>query len=360
MPKRPIIQNDADTYIKNVDKHGIDVDTQWLINECRFPVGCCVIDVGSGTGRLAIRLGSEADYYRTVIGVELSPELVVHARKQLTIPNVSFVEDDFLEWESPADFRANTLIMSYYLHHCDDRFANLQKAASLLDHGGRLYVFDRIADDYSAVVEFQHFWEREYRDAHEWDEELPNIYCTEDLIEAAATAGFCFVRSVLCPHDRRLGTDRFPKRLLEFWRQETGHRFPAVALVSPAHKKWVGEIINELELNGIGVKQLKQVAYTGDLILTLYEYCPWKECLADFVAKECPDAIATALILQGDPTEPRLLQQLTQFKKLNRKKWAPMCGPESNGIRPMILPFHVAEPHECETLAKLVGIEERN
>jgi SAM-dependent methyltransferase len=360
MPKRPIVQKDADTYIKNVENHGIEADTQWLINEGRFPVGCCVIDVGSGTGRLAIRLGAEAEYYRTVIGIELSPELVVHATKQVTIPNVSFVEDDFLEWESPANFRANTLVMSYYLHHCDDRLANLQKAASLFDHGGRFYVFDRIAADHSAVIEFQQFWEREYRDAHEWDEELPNIYCAQDLIEAATAAGFRFVRSVLCPHDRRAGAERFPKRLLEFWRQETGHRFPAVALVSPAHQKCVGEIINELAVEGMGIKQRNQVAYTGDLIQNLYEHCPWKEYLAGFVAKVCPHAIATALILQGDSTDPRLLQQLIQFKKRTRRKWDSICGSEFNGIRPMILPFHVAEPHECETLVRLLRIEERN
>lgn len=359
MSRRPIVNKDAETYIQNVDKHGIEVDTRWIIDEGRFPVGCRVIDVGSGTGRLAIQLGSEADFHRTVIGIELSPELAVHARKQVTMPNVSFVEGDFLEWEPPANFRADTLVMSYYLHHCDDHFANLRKAATLLDHGGRLYVFDRIADDHSAVVEFQQFWEREYRDAHEWDEELPNICCTPDLIEEAASSGFRFVRHVLCPHDRRPGTNHFPKQLVEFWRQESGRRFPAVALVSPAHQKWVGEIINELAAEGIGIEQRKQVAYTGDLIQNLYEHCPWKECLADFVAKVCPDAVATALVLRGDSTDPRLLQQLTRFKKLTRNKWESICGPKNNGMRPMILPFHVAEPHECETLVKLLGIEDR-
>ena len=357
MPGRPIVNKDAITYIQNVENHGIDADTQWIINEGRFPVGCCVLDVGSGTGKLATQLGSDGDFHRIVFGIELSRELVVHSTKQSNLSNVHFIEGDFLAWNPPANGAPDTLVMSFYLHHCDDHLGNLRKAASLLPHGGRLYIFDRIADDQPALDEFRRFWKQEYRDAHEWDEELPNICCMADLIQGAASAELRFVRHAVCAHDRRPGTDSFRKTLVEFWCQETGRRFPAVALVSPAHQHYVREVIDELAAQGIRIDQRKQVAYTGELIQKLYEHCPWKDRLAGFVAEVCPNAVATALVLQGDATNPNLLHQLTRFKKITRGKWKSICGPENKGMRPMILPFHVAEPHECETLNQLLGIE---
>lgn len=357
MSGRPIVNKDADTYIKNVENHGIVADIRWLIDEGRFPVGCCVLDVGSGTGKLAHRLAAETDFHRTVYGIELSPELVAYAETQSKLPNLHFIAGDFLDFVLPPDWHLDTVMMSFYLHHCDDHRVNLQAAAQLLPHGGRLYVFDRVAIDEPAQAEFKEFWEREYRHAHEWEESLPNLCCESEMIETASAVGLRYVRHAINPHDKRPGTDRFPKTLMEFWRQKPGYRFPAVALVSPAHQDRIGEIIDELAVEGLAVQQRKQVIYSGKLIQQLYEHCPWKECLAEFVAEKCPNAVATALVLEGDAADPRLLQQLTRFKKSTRDKWQTICGPERNGMRPMILPFHVPEPRECEAMIQLLGIE---
>lgn len=358
MSGRPITDSNAKLYIENVSHHGIDADTRWIVDEGRFPVGARVLDVGSGTGSLANCLGSEEGFFREVHGIELSPDLVAHARNQTRTTNVGFVEDDFLAWQPPASFRCDTMVMSFYLHHCDDHLANLQKASSLLPHGGRLYVFDRVAKDRSSIAEFQQFWNREYRSAHEWKEEQPNLCSLPGLIETSTDAGLRFVREVPCPHDRRPGTENFPKTLVELWRQEPGQRFPAIALVSPAHQDRIAEIVNELSINGLQVAKKKQIDYSSELILALYEHCPWKHILADFVEKQCPLARATALVLKGDSMNPELLQQLTRFKKLVREKWKSIKGPKVNGMRPMILPFHVAESHESVELASLLDLEE--
>jgi len=358
MSGRPIVKRDAEIYIANVKNHGIDDDIQWIINEGRFPVGCRVLDVGSGTGKLALHLAAETDFHRNVYGIELSPELVVHAKAQSPLPNLNYIEGDFLDFLLPPNWHPDTVVMSFYLHHCDEQRDHLQAAAQMLPHGGRLYVYDRVAIDKAAMDDFKEFWEREYSDAHEWDENLPNLCCETGLIETGSAVGLRHVRHAISPHDKRPGTDRFPKTLMEFWRQVPGCRFPAVALVSPAHQERVDEIIGELAAAGLAVKQRKQIGYTSELIQQLYKHCPWRERLADFVADTCPNAEATALVLDGDSTEPGLLQQLTRFKKSTRDKWPTIRGLEKNGIRPMILPFHVAEPHESEALVQLLDIED--
>jgi ubiquinone/menaquinone biosynthesis C-methylase UbiE len=357
MSDRPIIKQDAAAYIDNVSKHGIEVDTQWIIDTGRFPVGCCVLDVGSGTGKLAHALATQKDFYRSVRGVELSRELAMHAKTQWQLPNLQFAEGDFLEHHLPPEWNPDTIVMSFYLHHCEDHVTHLRRAAGLLPHGGRLYVFDRIAVDDGSRSEFQRFWESEYRDAHEWNESIPNLCTIAGLIGAAAKADLRYVRHQIAPHDQRPGTKNFPKTLMEFWRQTPGHTFPAVALISPGHQHLTDEIIDTLESEGFSVHSTKQVPYMKDLIHQLYERCPWKECLGDFVVEKCPDAKATAVVLAGDTSTPEMLQRLTRFKKTTRDRWGSISGVERDGMRPMILPFHVAEPYEAEELVQLLEIE---
>ncbi len=360
MNDRPITKQDAAAYIENVSNHGIEVDTQWIIDAGRFPVGCCVLDVGSGTGKLAYTLAAQKDFHRSVRGVELSPELVLHAAKQWQLPNLQFTECDFLQHCLPPEWNPDTIVMSFYLHHCEDHTAHLEQAAGLLPHGGRLYIFDRIAVDEVSRTEFERFWESEYRVAHEWNESMPNLCTVAGLIDTAARAGFHYIRHEINPHDQRPGTKKFPKTLIEFWRHKPAHTFPAVALISPAHQHLTAEIVDTLESEGLSVHSTKQVKYTTDLIHQLYERCPWKECLGNFVIEKCSDSEATAIVLAGDTSTPEILQQLTRFKKTTRERWGSISGVERNGMRPMILPFHVAEPYEAETLVQLLGIEPAN
>ncbi len=357
MSDRPIVDGDAAVYIDNVSKHGIDVDTDWIIDAGRFPVGCCVLDVGSGTGKLAHKLAVQKDFHRSVRGIELSRDLAAYTMAQWQLPNLQFVEGDFLEYRSSADWSPDTIVMSFYLHHCENHSVHLKKAAQVLPHGGRLYVFDRIAVNETARSEFQRFWESEYRAAHEWTESIPNICTLSSLIGDAENAGLRYIKHQVSPNDHRPGTENFRKTLMEFWCHAPVHEFPTVALISPAHQQIAGEIIKALESDGFSVQSTKQVSYTTELIHQLYARCPWKECLGDFVVETCPDAQATAVILAGDTTTPELLQRLTLFKKTTRDRWGSISGLERNGMRPMILPFHVAEPYEAEALVEQLGLE---
>lgn len=357
MPDRPIIGTDARQYLKHVAGHGLRADTEWLIDVGRFPVGCRVLDVGCGTGTLVAALAGDRRFARSVIGVELSPELADHASKSVWEAGGKVYQEDILTWTPPDGWQPDTMVMSYFLHHCEDIGQHLRRASDLLPHGGRLYVFDRIASDQSALDAFPAFWQNSYRDAHEWNEETPCLSTVAGRVDAAEIAGFDFVRRVVCPHDQRKGAEGFPKTLIEFWRHESGSRFPAILVVSPAHEAHVEDICGNLAVWGLSVGQRLRVPYSENLIRTVYARCPWREPLLKFVAEVCPSRIATALIMRGDDSAPDLLDRLSQFKKNFRDRWKSIPGPvEPEGIQAIILPFHVPEPYEAEALRVAVGL----
>jgi SAM-dependent methyltransferase len=357
MPDRPIIGDDAALYLLHVAGHGLHEDTGWLIDVGRFPVGCRVLDVGCGTGTLVAALAGDKHFARSVIGVELSPELADHARRAVDCANGTVVQADFLTWTPPADWQADTLVMSYFLHHSDDLGPHLRRAAALLPHGGRLYVLDRLALDQPALDAFPQFWEEHYRADHEWYEEMPRLTTVSGLTDAAREAGFDFVRRQVCPHDHRAGAEGFPKTMMEFWRHESGRAFPAVLVVSPAHLAVVDEIVQQLASMGLQVIGRCRVAYCNALIRTIYERCPWREPYLRFVDERYPERNATALPIAGDSTMPELLDRLVQFKKTHRRRWQEIKGPViSDSVKVIVLPFHVPEPYESEALARVVRL----
>lgn len=359
MPDRPITGRDAALYIAHVAGHSLQEDTQWLINVARFPVGCRVLDVGCGTGTLVAALASEKHFSRSIHGIELSPELADHAGRHVGVDSV-ITQADFLEWTPPENWQPETVVMSYYLHHTDDVVSHLKKAASLLPHGGRLYVFDRLAVDRQALQAFPLFWEERYRQVHEWHEEMPNLMSFESLTNTARECGFDFVRRTVCPHDNQTGAEGIPKTLMEFWRNQPSHFFPAILVVSPVHQADVDDVVRELATVDLHTAERRLVQYSDDLIRIVYERCPWREPLLKFVSKRCTSRVATALPLAGDFATPELLDRLSTFKKERRMLWPDIYGPKGDdGIQAIILPFHVPEPYEAEDLANVIGIPTR-
>lgn len=359
MPDRPISGMDASLYLAHVAGHGLEADTAWMIDAGRFPVGCHVLDVGCGSGTLVAALAGDKRFARSVVGVELSPELAAHASPKADEAGGTVVRGDFLTCTPPPGWQPDTIVMSFFLHHTGDIAHHLHRAACLLPHGGRLYVFDRVAVDDEALDAFPRYWAEHYRADHEWDEEMPRLETVAGLTAAARLAGFSAVRRLVCPHDHRPGAEGFPKTLMEFWRHESRRRFPAILVVSPAHRSLVDEIRRQLADVGLPIAGELPVPYSDEYIRTIYHRCPWREPLLRFVAERCPERIATALLLQGEDTGPDLLDRLSQFKKSHRDGWPSIGGPtEPDGFRAIILPFHVAEPYEAEALASAIRLSD--
>jgi ubiquinone/menaquinone biosynthesis C-methylase UbiE len=105
-----------------------------------LPSGGCVVDVGCGTGTLAIALATDGP---DVVGVDVDAEVLALARAK---PGA-----DAVQWRKGlatalplAGASADRVVMSLLLHHLDAgaKRAALAEAARVLRPGGRLHVAD--------------------------------------------------------------------------------------------------------------------------------------------------------------------------------------------------------------------------
>ena len=93
-----------------------------------------VLEIGVGTGRLAARVAPRC---ASLTGIDISPKTIVRAEENLADhPNIQLICADFLEYE-PAE-RFDLIYSSLTMLHFADKGRFLEKAASLLQPGGRL------------------------------------------------------------------------------------------------------------------------------------------------------------------------------------------------------------------------------
>ncbi len=108
-----------------VSEYGVSM-IEWL----RPQAGESIVDFGCGTGDLAARI---AESGAVVLGVDISPEMVVRARKKH--PHISFERGDGTSWRSPQPFDA--VFSNAALHWMRDAGAVVKTIASNLRIGGR-------------------------------------------------------------------------------------------------------------------------------------------------------------------------------------------------------------------------------
>ena len=107
-----------------------------------------VLEIGVGTGRLALRV---ADLCRTFTGVDISEKTIVRAAEHLAAyPQVQLICADFLAWETPARF--DVIYASLTFQHFADKRAAAQKVAQLLRPGGRAVI--SLNKDASGVIDY--------------------------------------------------------------------------------------------------------------------------------------------------------------------------------------------------------------
>jgi ubiquinone/menaquinone biosynthesis C-methylase UbiE len=101
-----------------------------------------IVDVGAGTGTLAIALASEAPA-REVIAVDGDPQILAIARAKPGAERVGFREGLAQSLPLP-DRSADRVVMSLVLHHlaAGDKRLALAEALRVLRPGGRLHVAD--------------------------------------------------------------------------------------------------------------------------------------------------------------------------------------------------------------------------
>lgn len=100
--------------------------------------GDTLVELGCGTGGLLARLHG---FFRTVIGVDSSPEMLDMARRSSALPGVE-LRLGMLEHLPVADGEADAALAHMVLHHMADPASAFPEAARILKSGGMLVVAD--------------------------------------------------------------------------------------------------------------------------------------------------------------------------------------------------------------------------
>lgn len=120
-------------------------DGQAFIDEMQLSKEKCVLEIGVGTGRLAIRV---APLCESFCGVDISSKTIERAAENLTgYSNVTFICDDFLTHNFESQF--DVIYSSLTFMHISDKAFALGKIAGLLAPCGRFVLsIDKNQDEY--------------------------------------------------------------------------------------------------------------------------------------------------------------------------------------------------------------------
>ena len=108
-------------------------DGQEFIDEMELDKAKSVLEVGVGTGRLAVRT---APFCGDFCGIDISPKTVERAEENLSgYKNVTLICGDFLNFRFDRSF--DIIYSSPTFMHIKDKRGTVNKIARLLNHGGR-------------------------------------------------------------------------------------------------------------------------------------------------------------------------------------------------------------------------------
>lgn len=102
--------------------------------------GASILDVGCGPGNVEKLLVESGKEFR-ILGIDLSEEMIKHARSNVVSPNVEFKVGDIRNIELEVG-RYDAVIASFCLPHLTDKEAEklIQDISRVLRDGGRLYL----------------------------------------------------------------------------------------------------------------------------------------------------------------------------------------------------------------------------
>lgn len=120
---------DSDLLKKYMDKW----DGQVFIDKMKLDKEKSVLEIGVGTGRLAIRV---APLCKSFCGIDISPKTVDRAKENLSRQtNVKLYCGDFLTFE--FNYRFDVIYSSLTFMHIEEKQKAINKIATLLNCGGK-------------------------------------------------------------------------------------------------------------------------------------------------------------------------------------------------------------------------------
>lgn len=116
-----------------------------FINKLNLNKQSSVLEIGVGTGRLAVRV---APLCGSFCGIDISPKTINRAKENLKeYDNVSLIYGDFLAYSFACSF--DVIYSSLTFMHIKDKQSAIDKAASLLSDVGRFILsIDKNQDEY--------------------------------------------------------------------------------------------------------------------------------------------------------------------------------------------------------------------
>lgn len=109
-------------------------DGQPFIDKMQLDNTKSVLEIGVGTGRLALRT---APLCHTFTGIDLSPKTIDRAKENLRyIPNVTLINADFITHVFPRKF--DVIYSSLTFMHIQNKQSAITKISSLLTDNGKL------------------------------------------------------------------------------------------------------------------------------------------------------------------------------------------------------------------------------
>lgn len=107
-------------------------DGQVFIEMLALSLAQKVLEIGCGTGRLAVRVApAVAEFF----GIDISSKTVERAKKYLSFPNVTLICADFLDYSFDTTF--DLIYSSLTFMHIKEKRQAIEKVYSLLSSGGR-------------------------------------------------------------------------------------------------------------------------------------------------------------------------------------------------------------------------------
>ena len=135
----------------NPVRDGYAATLDWVIAAAAAGPGDVVIDLGTGTGNLASRLGPVG----RLVCVDVSTGMLAVARAKLP-PATDYVEADLLEFVDTAP-TCDVVMSTYAIHHltADEKIVLLARLLDCLRTGGRIAIGDLMVESTGAVAELR-------------------------------------------------------------------------------------------------------------------------------------------------------------------------------------------------------------
>lgn len=146
----------AEVYQHEIDRRFVPVIEQ-VMNRAMLQPGETILDLGTGTGAVAIRAAAQVGADGRIKAVDVSPEMLDKTRERLR--HLAITNVDIAEGRAeaiPADDQStDAVIASLSLMYVIDRAAAAKEIARVLRPGGRLVAAVWAGPDKTDIVKFQ-------------------------------------------------------------------------------------------------------------------------------------------------------------------------------------------------------------